>query len=249
MSIQKPSILVAEDDPMLLKSLNKYLERKGYSTFPASDGLQAVEFFKKKQPSVVLTDYAMPNLSGGRLIEKIRELDCTVPILLMTGELSDTVILDLLRFDRLAAIHKPFQPKDILTGLDRVFSLKALCENATGRRANRVNVEVPLSFGPLDRAKTLNISSFGMFVKTDKVVHIGEHLKINIDLPKPVQVIGEVVWTREPNSKLPTGIGIRFLQFKADAELEIRDLLMNELKKINRGWISFSSCVLENHGR
>jgi CheY-like chemotaxis protein len=80
-----PSILVAEDDPELLATLEVILTSKGYRVVRAVDGLDAVEKFKAEACDVLLTDLAMPRLNGTQLARICKELKPTLPIVMLTA--------------------------------------------------------------------------------------------------------------------------------------------------------------------
>jgi two-component system cell cycle response regulator CpdR len=80
-----PSILVAEDDPELLATLEIILTTKGYRVVRAVDGVDAVEKFKAEPFDVLLTDLAMPRLNGVQLARICKRLKPTVPIVMLTA--------------------------------------------------------------------------------------------------------------------------------------------------------------------
>jgi len=61
------------------------LERLGFSTLVAADGVQALELVKRENPSLVILDQRMPGLTGIEVAERIRQLGYEVPIVLVSG--------------------------------------------------------------------------------------------------------------------------------------------------------------------
>ncbi len=87
-------VLVAEDDVNLRQGLIDLLEGEGYEVFPAGDGQEALDCFRKKAPDLVLLDVMMPELSGYDVCREIRKSDSLTPIIMLTakGEEIDKVV-------------------------------------------------------------------------------------------------------------------------------------------------------------
>ena len=87
-------VLIAEDDNNLLQGLIDLLEGEGYAVFPARDGQQALDCFRKEAPDLVLLDVMMPEMSGYDVCREIRKSDSQTPIIMLTakGEEIDKVV-------------------------------------------------------------------------------------------------------------------------------------------------------------
>jgi two-component system, cell cycle response regulator len=68
-------VLVVDDDPAMLRMLSRWLEKGGYATRVASDGLQALAMIEVDCPDFVITDWEMPNMDGLELCRRLRDLD------------------------------------------------------------------------------------------------------------------------------------------------------------------------------
>jgi CheY-like chemotaxis protein/two-component sensor histidine kinase len=84
--IQK-SILVVDDDKSLVKSLKYELEKRGFSTYIAYDGKEAMEMVESRLPDLILLDIIMPKMDGYEVMKALkRKPDTTnIPIVVMTG--------------------------------------------------------------------------------------------------------------------------------------------------------------------
>ncbi len=106
-------ILIVEDDKKTASLVALYLEREGFQTVVASDGLQALELVKRHKPAFVILDLMLPRLDGWGVCRQIRRTS-NVPILMLTarGEEIDRVSgLTLGADDYLA---KPFSPRELV---------------------------------------------------------------------------------------------------------------------------------------
>lgn len=81
----RPRVLVAEDEPQLLRIVTRMLTASGFEVVQAHDGLQAAQQLKENSFDAVLTDVSMPEMTGLELLRSARMYDLEVPILLMTG--------------------------------------------------------------------------------------------------------------------------------------------------------------------
>lgn len=82
---EQHTILVVDDEEGILDISEEYFERKGYEVYTARNGIEAVEILKKVKIGCCFTDINMPEMDGLELAEKIREIDNTLPIVVMTG--------------------------------------------------------------------------------------------------------------------------------------------------------------------
>ena len=71
------SILLVDDDRILLSSLKSSIdwEEQGFHVYTASNGVQALNIYKKYQPDIVLTDIMMPGMDGLDLLRNIKAID------------------------------------------------------------------------------------------------------------------------------------------------------------------------------
>ena len=90
-----PLVLVADDDEFIVDLITAFLEKYGYTTVVAENGLEAIASFQEHQPDLALLDANMPGLDGFHACEKIKNLPGgeQVPIVMVTG-LSDDASVD-----------------------------------------------------------------------------------------------------------------------------------------------------------
>lgn len=84
--INNPTILVADDHPMLLKGLLDELQNKGYKVLPgATNGAQALEQILSESPEIAILDIEMPILTGFEVIKKCIENKCNTKFIVLTS--------------------------------------------------------------------------------------------------------------------------------------------------------------------
>lgn len=79
------TILVVDDEEGILEISEEYFERKGYRVYTARNGLEALDILRRVKIGCCITDINMPEMDGLELAEQIRELDNTLPVVVMTG--------------------------------------------------------------------------------------------------------------------------------------------------------------------
>jgi len=85
-SSSRGSVLVVDDEPLLLKSIHRLLTSRGFSVESATDGSEAKERLAARRFDAVLSDIAMPGITGIDLLRSVRERQLDIPVILMTGE-------------------------------------------------------------------------------------------------------------------------------------------------------------------
>ena len=83
--IRKLHVLVVDDEASIREVLSSYLATDGHTSQTAANGLEGLETFKKGSFDLVVTDRAMPEMNGDRMVEKIKEISPRVPVIMVTG--------------------------------------------------------------------------------------------------------------------------------------------------------------------
>lgn len=106
-------ILIADDDPQLLRALRITLTAKGYHIVTASDGAEAISAAAEQHPDVVLLDLGMPGLDGMQVIHAIRGWS-DAPILVVSGRAGAGDKVDALDAGADDYVTKPFSVEELL---------------------------------------------------------------------------------------------------------------------------------------
>jgi DNA-binding NarL/FixJ family response regulator len=85
MSTITPSIIIADDHPLLLKGLSDFLTEKGYNLLGSgNDGREAYNLIIQKKPDIAIIDIQMPYMSGLEIAQKCKGIDIDTKIVLIT---------------------------------------------------------------------------------------------------------------------------------------------------------------------
>ena len=82
-------VLLVDDEPDFLEAVSFWLTSKGYAVQKTSDGETAVELIKADPPHVVFLDCMMPKIDGFETLRRIRAINKTLPVVLVTAGVSD----------------------------------------------------------------------------------------------------------------------------------------------------------------
>src|SRR5437773_5492564 len=109
----KPRILVVDDEPQLTRVLLRSLTTKGYEVRTAGDGETALEKLADWPPALVITDLAMPNMSGLELCRRLRAIS-DVPIIVLSVRGEETTKVEALDAGADDYVTKPFGMDELL---------------------------------------------------------------------------------------------------------------------------------------
>jgi len=87
MSVMKQgvTVLLADDERPIRKSMTELLESRGFRVVAVRDGQEAVEAHRQETPDVIILDVMMPRMNGHEACREIRKVDSSVPILFFTA--------------------------------------------------------------------------------------------------------------------------------------------------------------------
>ena len=104
------TILVVEDEQLMLRLLEKFLSQQGYQVLIASDGEEAVEVYHlhRLEIDVVLLDVGLPKLTGWDVLLKMKEDNPDVRVVIATGYLAPKMKTDMLRIAVKHFVDKPY---------------------------------------------------------------------------------------------------------------------------------------------
>jgi two-component system NtrC family response regulator len=120
------TVLVVDDEKNYLVVLEDLLEEEGYKVLTAASGGEAIEIIHKTPVDTVLTDIRMPAMSGVELLERLRDFDPDLPVILMTAYAEVDQAVAAMKKGALDHIQKPFDNKDLKRAVARGVERRAL---------------------------------------------------------------------------------------------------------------------------
>ena len=120
-------VLIADDEPNIVISLEFLMKREGYQVLVARDGPQALEAIQRERPHLVLLDVMMPGKTGFEVCQAVRADDtlAAVKIVLLTAKGRDTDIAKGQALGADAYVTKPFSTKELAARVRELLGLAA----------------------------------------------------------------------------------------------------------------------------
>jgi two-component system alkaline phosphatase synthesis response regulator PhoP len=121
-------VLIADDEPNILISLEYLMKRSGYDVHVARDGQEALDIVRREHPRLLLLDVMMPKKSGFEVCQELRADDSVKDtlVLMLTAKGRDTDIAKGLAMGADAYMTKPFSTKDLVQKVRDLLASPAL---------------------------------------------------------------------------------------------------------------------------
>jgi DNA-binding response OmpR family regulator len=130
------TILAIEDDPRILKALQRLFSSEGYEIRSASNGKQGLEMFAVPGLDAVVLDLMLPGMSGRDICRSMKQASPDIPVIILSAisDVADKVLL--LEIGADDYVTKPFSPRELLARVQ-----------AAVRRSKRSSLRPAISFG------------------------------------------------------------------------------------------------------
>ena len=115
-------VLIADDEPNIVMSLEFLMQRAGYQVQVATNGEEALKFATEIPPDLMLLDVMLPKMSGFEVCQKVRENPACgeMKIIMLTAKGRDTEMAKGLAMGADAYVTKPFSTKDLLAQVKQI---------------------------------------------------------------------------------------------------------------------------------
>lgn len=130
-TLSNKTILLAEDDVVSNDNLNYMLKKHFKKVHSCYSGDEAYEKYIKHKPDVIVTDIEMPNMNGLKLVEKIRQKDTEIPVVIMTSFTSEQYLLKAVNMYLLSYVVKPITRTNFKTTINKLENYFLLNEKET----------------------------------------------------------------------------------------------------------------------
>jgi DNA-binding response OmpR family regulator len=120
--MRKPRILIADDEPNIVLSLEFLMQRAGYAVEVVDNGEDAFRRASEDPPDLMLLDVMLPKLSGFEVCQRLRALPAcqSLPIVMLTAKGRDGEVSKGLALGATAYVTKPFSVQDLVGQVKRI---------------------------------------------------------------------------------------------------------------------------------
>jgi DNA-binding NtrC family response regulator len=108
-----PNILIVEDEPKMLRLLELNLAEEGYTIFLAADAEAGLRVLRQEPIDLVLTDLKLPGMSGLGLLQEIKQLSASLPVVVMTAYGTVETAVEAMKAGASDYVLKPFSLEEI----------------------------------------------------------------------------------------------------------------------------------------
>ena len=116
--MEKPRILIVDDEPSVGDALRLVLESSGYEVVLVTKGLDGIDQARRRSFGFSVVDLYLTDISGFQVISDLRSLQPHIPILLITAHGSPQVFAEAKKLGAVGALAKPFHPAELLKLID-----------------------------------------------------------------------------------------------------------------------------------
>ena len=138
------TVLIVDDEKNYPLILSAILEEEGFETFTANSGHDALEILSNTDIDLVLTDMKMPSMDGIALLERIKDKDQDLPVIMMTAYGTVDKAVEAMQKGAYSYILKPFENDQLIVYVNKAVGMyRVVKEN----RQLRNDVKLQYSFG------------------------------------------------------------------------------------------------------
>lgn len=118
------NILVVDDSLIIRKNVKKYITNLGHSIAgEAKNGLQAIELCKELNPDLITMDITMPDMDGITAVQKIREFNKDVNIIMVTSHGQEEMVVSSLKAGAQGYLLKPINAEKLAKSIGNIYEI------------------------------------------------------------------------------------------------------------------------------
>ena len=171
-------ILIADDDEKLTKILKRELSEEGYEVDSAESGLRTMGLLESDEYDVLLLDLSMPGLGGMDVLKRIKTLDFSTEVIILTGNATVPTAVEAMKLGAYDYLTKPFKLEELKAVLEKAHEKKSLSrENLVLKTQIKRQTETqqfitrsPLMFEIFENVKKMALSDFPVLIEGESGV-------------------------------------------------------------------------------
>src|SRR4051812_3098279 len=114
MTLDRPSILITDDDPHARETFREIFEPAGFKTLLAESGEEAIDIVKDQDVHLALMDMHLPKLTGLETMQIVRQMKGLLPMILISAEHSDSLLRKALSAHAFCVLAKPVSKNAVI---------------------------------------------------------------------------------------------------------------------------------------
>ncbi len=138
---KKPKVLVTDDSSLYLETMKTILEGFGYEVVILESKIEALEKLGEIKPDLVTTDLNSPRMSGLEFIQLVKELDPSIPVIMISGNFNAENAREAIRLGAFDCVRKPFDVAELRQVVDRALETCRLDGHCDEAKAGQQAIE------------------------------------------------------------------------------------------------------------
>jgi DNA-binding NtrC family response regulator len=178
-------ILIIDDDKDICEYMQLLLSQSGYEVTAETDARAALELLRDEEFHVVILDIMMPELNGMELLERIREFDSDIAIIIFTGYPSVDTAVTSMKYNVSDYIKKPFDVDEFNQTLEKILREKGLLTDpeeqllaTIGKNIRRMRKELNLTLKQMSRRTGLSVSLLSQIERAESSASVSSLYKL-----------------------------------------------------------------------
>ncbi len=230
MEVKRAKILCIDDEEGMREMLSFVLESEGYEVKTADTGENGLMTLEEERFDMVITDMKMPGIDGVEVVKRLKQLDLTIQVIVITGYATLETAIGVLRYGAADYLKKPVNNEDLIISIENVLQKKELEETVSLYDAS----QIILSKIKLEDLSIVIVESLIKILKADDVslmlvneenrLFVAHSYGLNGDIKKDKRLaMGERIIERGPQEKEPvilSGKANEYPLFKGIEEID-----------------------------
>lgn len=118
-------ILIIDDNIDICQLLERFFKKKGHDTKFFTSEVNALDYLKSNECDLVFCDFRLPKMDGKEVLEKIKQIDPTIQVVIITGYSDVKTAVDVIKLGAFDYVTKPLFPDEILITMEKALKNKA----------------------------------------------------------------------------------------------------------------------------
>jgi len=145
--MRKVKILVVDDEHLIRWSLEQNLKKQGYEVLTAGSGEDALRIIREDPPELVLLDIQLPGISGLEVLEKIKEMDEDIIVIMVTAHGGLETAVTAMRIGAYDYLNKPFNLDEMAIVIRKALETSDLRREVVSLRVEQKKIGLPNIIG------------------------------------------------------------------------------------------------------
>ncbi len=172
------SILYVEDTKEIVEEVAFFLEPRVKALFTAYDGEEGLEIFERVRPDIIITDIQMPKMDGLKMIEQIRLIDPSIPIIITTAFNETDYLISAINLGVDGYLMKPLNLKELMRRLEKIMQPMELKQALVDKNAELETINANLDQIAKEKTEKLEHTyNHDILTGLENFVKLGEDIK------------------------------------------------------------------------